>query len=109
METLTEICTCDDFADEPCPRHRRENYLQDEVIKLKNENAVLRDIIFGFNNHLLKMQADCAGYLSPYHVNCGKDWFVSRMIRHLNGPKQRKIQGRFIRVYINNEEDANST
>ena len=32
METLTKICTCDDFCDTPCPAHGRGNTLQDMVL-----------------------------------------------------------------------------
>jgi hypothetical protein len=35
MEKLTETCTCDDHVDDPCPRHRRENELQDAVLRHK--------------------------------------------------------------------------
>jgi len=35
MEKLTEICTCDDNIDSPCPRHQRENELQVENESLK--------------------------------------------------------------------------
>ena len=30
-------CTCDDFCDDPCPRHARENALQDQVLKYKGQ------------------------------------------------------------------------
>lgn len=39
-----------------------------------------------------KMQADMVTYLEPGN-NCGKDWFVSRMIWHMDGPEQREAQG----------------
>ena len=26
--SLTEVCTCDDNVDTPCPRHHRENMLR---------------------------------------------------------------------------------
>ena len=31
------ICTCDDNCDDPCPAHARENLLQDDVVRLRNE------------------------------------------------------------------------
>ena len=92
MEVLTEVCTCDDNIDTPCPRHERENTLQDMVVKLQNENKTLRDIIFGFNNHLLKMQADCVKYLEPDNKKCGKEWFINKMLYYLDGPEQRTVQ-----------------
>ena len=36
-ERLTETCTCDDFSDDPCPRHWRENRLEDELIRWRNQ------------------------------------------------------------------------
>ena len=30
-------CTCDEIGDDPCPAHGRENALQDELIKARNE------------------------------------------------------------------------
>ena len=41
---------------------------------------------------LLEMQADMRTYLTP-GGGCGADWFVSRMLRHLDGPEQRAAQG----------------
>lgn len=38
-----------------------------------------------------KMQADAATYLEPGN-NLGQDWFVSRMLWHLDGPEQREAQ-----------------
>lgn len=35
-ETFNVTCTCDDFTDDPCPMHGRENALQDENIRFKN-------------------------------------------------------------------------
>lgn len=39
-----------------------------------------------------KMQADMVAYLEPSN-ECGKDWFVNRMIWHMDGPEQREAQG----------------
>lgn len=30
-------CTCDEFSDDPCPEHRRENQLQDRALKAEAE------------------------------------------------------------------------
>ena len=39
MEKITEICTCDDNVDSPCPRHKRENELQDKVVRTQTQLA----------------------------------------------------------------------
>lgn len=41
---------------------------------------------------LRAMQADMRTYLMP-DGGCGADWFVSRMLWHLDGPEQRAAQG----------------
>ncbi len=41
---------------------------------------------------LRAMQADAVKYLTP-NSGCGADWFVSRMLWHLDGPEQRAAQG----------------
>ena len=41
---------------------------------------------------LRAMQADARTYLTP-DSGCGADWFVSRMLWHLDGPEQRAAQG----------------
>ena len=41
---------------------------------------------------LRAMQADAVTYLTP-GSGCGSDWFVSRMLWHLDGPEQRAAQG----------------
>ena len=41
---------------------------------------------------LRAMQADARTYLTP-GSGCGADWFVSRMLWHLDGPEQRAAQG----------------
>lgn len=41
---------------------------------------------------LCAMQADARRYLTP-GSGCGSDWFVSRMLWHLDGPEQRAAQG----------------
>ena len=41
---------------------------------------------------LRTMQADAITYLTP-DSGCGADWFVSRMLWHLDGPQQRDAQG----------------
>ena len=65
------------------------------VIKLQKENEILRDIVFGFNNHLLRMQADCMRYLDPDNTECGRDWFINRMVNQLlDGSEQGAIQTR---------------
>lgn len=38
-------CSCDDNCDEPCPKHRRENELQDRVIKAENEVRRLERLV----------------------------------------------------------------
>jgi len=50
MEELTEICTCDDHCESLCPRHGRENLLQDRALRaeqrideLEQENGRLKD------------------------------------------------------------------
>ena len=44
-------------------------------------------------NALLRaMQADAVKYLTP-GSGCGAEWFVSRMLWHLDGPEQRAAQG----------------
>jgi hypothetical protein len=40
---------------------------------------------------LRAMQADAVKYLTP-DSGCGADWFVSRMLWHLDGPEQRAAQ-----------------
>lgn len=45
MEIFTEVCTCDDNCDEPCPRHQRENELQDRVIELENREMRLIEVL----------------------------------------------------------------
>ena len=92
MEILKEVCTCDDFTDEPCPRHKRENELQDMVIELRKDNRILRDIIFGYNKHLVEMQMDCMKYLDPGNTECGEDWFIGRIIYYLDNPALQSIQ-----------------
>lgn len=37
------------------------------------------------------MQQDATKYLIPDN-ECGQDWFVSRMLWHLDGPQQRDAQ-----------------
>lgn len=39
---LKSECTCDAIGDGPCPVHFRENQLQDESIRLRNELAALK-------------------------------------------------------------------
>ena len=73
MEILKEVCTCDDFTDEPCPRHKRENELQDMVAELRKENKILRGIIFEFSKHLVGMQMDCRKYLESLSEIHGKE------------------------------------
>lgn len=41
---------------------------------------------------LRAMQADMRKYLTP-GSGCGADWFISRMLWHLDGPEQRAAQG----------------
>ena len=36
-----------------------------------------------------KMQADMVKYLEPGNTVCGRDWFINRIIWHLDGPEQR--------------------
>jgi len=40
-------CSCDDIGESPCPVHYRENQLQDELIRVKNEFYELRKYITG--------------------------------------------------------------
>jgi hypothetical protein len=42
---LTEICTCDDFCDSPCPRHARENSLENELIALHKWRQSVVDML----------------------------------------------------------------
>ena len=68
-----------------CDRLRDWRGDPDEVMgeaaeKLDKLDALLRD-----------MQADAVRYLVPDN-NCGAEWFVSRMLSHLDGPKQREAQ-----------------
>ncbi len=76
----------------PCVYHGAVS--ENEIEELRKENEILKDIIYGFNKHLLKMQADCVKYVEPDNTECGRDWFISRMIYHLDGPEQREIQGK---------------
>ena len=39
------------------------------------------------------MQADAEMYLMPDN-ECGKDWFISRILWHLDGPEQRATMER---------------
>ncbi len=39
---MTDWCTCDDIGDSPCPRHKRENDLENELLKLKSFSAKIR-------------------------------------------------------------------
>jgi len=84
---MTEILT------KPCLRPQRENLLQDEVIRLRKENDILREIIFGFNNQLLQLQADCVKYLTPDNTECGRDWFISQMLYHIKPIQANKGGG----------------
>jgi len=45
MERLTEICTCDDNCDSPCPRHKIENEQQNEIIRLRNHLKCMRSLV----------------------------------------------------------------
>jgi chromosome segregation ATPase len=42
-EIFTETCTCDDFCGDPCPRHQRENQLQEERDMLAVECIQLQE------------------------------------------------------------------
>lgn len=50
------------------------------------------DALEAMNALLEAMQSDAVMYLVPDN-NCGADWFVSRMLWHLDGPAQRAAQG----------------
>ena len=49
------------------------------------ERAKLMDAL------LRRMQSDATKYLTP-DSGCGVEWFVRRMLWHLDGPQQRKAQ-----------------
>jgi len=55
--------------------------MDDIATRLEKMDALLRS-----------MQADVVRYLVPDN-DCGVDWFVSRMLWHLDGPEQRDAQG----------------
>ena len=63
---------------------------REQVVQLHN---LLLENIAGYDEHLRSMQRDCVKYLSIDNTACNKDWFVSRVIWHLDGPKQRLLQG----------------
>ena len=54
--------------------------MYDTVERLEKMDALLRS-----------MQADAVRYLLPDN-DCDRDWFVSRMLWHLDGPEQRDAQ-----------------
>lgn len=69
---------CDRLRDAACA----DSHLRDEAAdKLEKMDALLRG-----------MQADAMLYLVPDN-DCGADWFVRRMLWHLDGPAQREAQG----------------
>ena len=49
---------------------------------LKDECKRLRDALEMHEAHMSVMQKD----------NCNKDWFISMMLYHLDGPMQREVQ-----------------
>jgi hypothetical protein len=67
-------------ADRPLPVLSSEG-VRPPAEKLERLEALLR-----------AMQADAVTYLTP-GSGCGSDWFVSRMLWHLDGPEQRAAQG----------------
>jgi len=68
----------------------KENYRHDLELTERQRDAALAQLA-ALNTHLCKMQVDMAKYLVPDN-ECGTDWFVNRMIWHLDGPEQRKVQ-----------------
>jgi hypothetical protein len=69
---------CDRLRDAVCDETNLREKAADKLEKL---DALLR-----------AMQADARTYLTP-GGGCGADWFVSRMLWHLDGPEQRAAQG----------------
>lgn len=62
-ETLTEIFTCDDNCDDPCPRHDAENKLQDSLNRMtlaKNRAVSLlksqRDFLWDFGKRTMALE-----------------------------------------------------
>ena len=53
MECITQICTCDDQCDTPCPMHFRENALQDALLRteqcLENTKILMNMLIEHIN------------------------------------------------------------
>jgi len=52
----------------------------------------LRAIVERYRAHLRHMQADATTYLIPDLTDCGRDWFISRILWHLDGPQERAIE-----------------
>ncbi len=69
---------CDRLRDAACDEANLREKAADKLEKL---DALLRS-----------MQADAVRYLVPDN-DCGADWFVSRMLWHLDDPAQREAQG----------------
>ena len=58
------------------------------------------------------MQADAEKYLMPDN-ECGRDWFISRILWHLDGPEQRaameraqKAMGKLLKKGKSHENDS---
>jgi len=49
-------------------------------------------IVERYREHLRRMQADATTYLIPDRPDCGRDWFISRILWHLDGPQERAIE-----------------
>jgi hypothetical protein len=63
-----------------------------ETNSVKREVKSLEQKVQRLEALMRAMQADAVTYLKP-DSGCGADWFVSRMLWHLDGPEQRAAQG----------------
>lgn len=64
-------------------QHRNE--LLEQVSKLKYSLKM-------YESHMATMQRDAEKYLTPDDVQFSKDWLVSRILYHLDGPAQREVR-----------------
>lgn len=64
----------------------------DLLDQAQTEAKRLLAIVERYREHLRRMQADATTYLIPDLTDCGRDWFISRILWHLDGPQGRAIE-----------------
>lgn len=79
--------------------------LQSENASLGQQNACLSAELREYDDHMARMQADAEKYLIPGN-ECGMQWFVSRMLWHLDGPEQRRLANSAAKCMV---EEGDST